>query len=79
MRAVACERSSLACALPSLPLRAGLVNGTADVQWTSGFQSVYTPQLFGNMPILGTLGNHDYSILAANGTAWLYMHAAQTR
>ena len=47
----------------------GIVDGTSDSQWTTAFQNVYTKALFGNIPFLSTLGNHDYSILSPNAAS----------
>ena len=57
---------ALSLTLCECPSVLGIVNGTTDVQWTNAFQNVYTTALFNNTPFLGTLGNHDYSILSPN-------------
>jgi hypothetical protein len=41
----------------------GIIGGNNDPQWTA-YSNVYTQALFPNVPMLGTLGNHDYSILS---------------
>ena len=47
----------------------GITGGVTDPQWAA-FQNVYTKALFGNTtPFLGTLGNHDYSILSPTAAA----------
>ena len=47
----------------------GITGGVNDTQW-GAFQNVYTKALFGNnTPFLGTLGNHDYSILSPTAAA----------
>lgn len=35
-----------------------------DPQWAAAFEDVYTTELFGDAPFLGTIGNHDTSILS---------------
>ena len=47
----------------------GIIGGLSDPQWTNSYLNVYTHPGLKNVPILGTLGNHDYSILANNSAA----------
>ena len=48
---------------------AGITGGVTDPQWQGGYLSVYTHPALNNTPFVGTLGNHDYSILATNSAA----------
>ena len=43
----------------------GITGGVTDRQWQTGYLSIYTHPALNNTPILGTLGNHDYSAFGA--------------
>ena len=47
----------------------GITGGVTDPQWQTGYLNIYTHPALNNTPILGTLGNHDYSILSATAAA----------
>ena len=47
----------------------GITGGIADPQWQTGYLNVYTHPGLTGVPILGTLGNHDYSILSPTAAA----------